>query len=302
MTNDELTLYSADNVCRVSAGVDWLTMTLRRDMAAAEQWYGAAMDRILAMMQGGDDVQESYLLGYRGLRSGGSFVGDRDADYIAQFSGARADMAYRALHRPDGHYSRLDFQATLTFTTTPPSLAERSYDMAIDANRNLPSGRTRQVSLYRTHGSGATTYIGSSRSRERGLIYDKGQESRDPLYSDSWRFECRFRNDAATARANSLSARGTTHSRYIMACVADWFSRRGVDTSYWPVDTIEVERTPNLRPTDVQSRLLWLERVGRPVLRKLIDAGWEQQAMAALGVIVDELEPYDTEAIVIAEE
>lgn len=272
------------NVERVHCGVDWITATMKPDCNALQQFIYEMNTCLLDIKEDGNVVKRSGLQGYRGLGVDHNFVGHSDQGTLVQFTGRFADVVWPHLIGYPLHIARVDLASTVTYRVMPEGVEEVFYDSSVVAAGSLPPTRRRQVSRFSNNTGGTTVYIGSPSSEQRGRVYNKERQSKDPVYLNSWRYEVVFRNEPATRWFSILSASGPMYRPLVASIVADWFTRRGVDCTHWNDVNLEVRPPPVTRLSDVESKLLWLEKQVRPAVQWLISNGHQEHIAAALGL------------------
>ena len=78
------------SVEEVRAGVDWISCSLPTEARNREAWLYEAYNCLAELADEGHLVQNFGLMGYRGLKVGGSFVGKRDDSVYCQLAGVAA--------------------------------------------------------------------------------------------------------------------------------------------------------------------------------------------------------------------
>jgi len=271
----------------VRAGVDWLTLTLPKSAVRAELWYLTCLSALHLVETEGNRPRDRKLLGYYGRSVGGCFVGEREQDYMAQFSSHHADTVFLNIYRNDAHVSRIDVRVDVTYPVMPLDTARKGYRDAVRASEQLPLSRRRRIYLLLGSDGGDTLYMGSPKSEQRGRLYNKEIQSEDPSFTRTWRYECVFRNDAAGRAAEILFSRGESYPRAAHAIVASWYDDRSVSVRGWRAsEAIPIQLARTL-PSDVESRLKWVRTQVAPALRFLEEAGFSNELIEALGIMRD---------------
>jgi len=272
------------NVEQIRAGIDWLTITLGKDKSGAGWWHSKAHEHLKELTTGQYQLKQYRMQGYDGWGAGGCFVGEREADYLAQFSGHYADDAFWSLVRDDAHTSRIDLRVDVKFAIMPQDVAKKGYRDAIRANSQLPAQRQRKIYIIVGSDGGSTLYVGAPSSEQRGRLYNKEVQSEDPLYARTWRYECVYRNDSAVRVCSILRAAGASDFGIIRSIVATWYKDRGIRTTELGRNgTITIPLTRTI-PSDVEKRLLWLKNQVAPALRFLQENGASAEMLDALGI------------------
>jgi len=268
----------------VKAGIDWLTFTLSKDKPAASWWLNKGYEHIRTVAHQGHELKQYRLNGYDGYGVGGCFVGERPNDYMVQFSGSWADDAFWALYRNDCHVSRIDLRVDVKYKIMPQTVARKGYRDAVRANNELPIQRRRKIYILMGSDGGDTLYVGSPSSDQRGRLYNKEIQSEDPLYQRTWRYECVYRNDAASRVATVTYEAGSHDFSAIRSIVATWYANRGISTRQFSTGAIITLPLTRTIPSDVEKRLVWLKTQVAPALRFLQEHGATTEMLEALGI------------------
>lgn len=266
----------------VSAGVDWLTMTMRPEHDSNMTWLLKAVGHINRISKLGYQLQERHMLGYDGISAGNCFVGQREDGSMAQFTGYHADGVFTDLYREECSIPRIDLQVTCKFNVMPPNIAKEAYKDASNTNGGLPVHRRRKLYIIVGSDGGDTFYCGSPSSDQRGRLYNKEVQSEDPMYSRSWRYEVAYRNDRAKVVASTISTSVGSRASTVRDITSNWWQRRGVDCTYFQTgarDPIPLFRT---LPTDIERKLQWLRTQVRPTIKLLVELGMYEEVAEAL--------------------
>ena len=168
----------------------------------------------------------------------------------------------------------------------PLDIIDRAYEQAQSAARELSHGRKRKIWKIVGNSGGETIYIGSWNSGQYGYIYNNEVQSEDPLYTRCWRYEVRFKNDLAKQVYHQLAQPQDSRLNACATIVRQWFLARGI-TVPWDCDTgtvfLPIIKT---QPSDIERTLWWLERQVRPPLQRVIEAGFYDKALLALGILL----------------
>lgn len=271
---------------QVTAGVDWLTMTLPASSEQEGTWYLRCINHLCNMQEEGYVLKDRVMQGYYGYSCGNCFVGERHDGIMVQFTGAHAHGSFIALYRNDCHVSRLDLQVTVKYEVMPQHIAKEAYSAAAAANRKLPETRRRKLYIIVGSDGGDTLYLGSPASKQRGRLYNKEVQSEEPAFARTWRYECMFRDRIATAYAPHIHAgRGAVEER-ILDNVVSWWQSRGVDCSHIESGRNVVIPIYRTIPTEIEAKLTWLRKQVRPTIKLLIGRGMADEMMEALGITV----------------
>jgi len=268
----------------IDAGIDYISLTMLNDNPNVQAWQGAANAYLQTIAALGNEMVESRRLGYEGYAVAGSFVGRRERDTIAVYSGERAKVAYSRLYRRDCHVSRLDVQVSYRFKFTTNNVAQMARSSVERANVKISGARQRNATLIEDLRGGATCYVGTRKSEQFARIYNKEAESNDSKYERVWRYEVQLKNRLAGQLAEQIASGTYTESNHALVFVKQWLARRGVSTP-WKADA-ELLPLPRLdkNSSQVETKLEWLRTQVRPTLRSLLKYGLRDDILSALGL------------------
>ena len=268
----------------IDAGIDYISLTMLNDNPNVQAWRNAASAYLQHISAQLGEMNYAKRLGYEGMASGGSFVGVRERDSIAIFSGERAKAAYERLYRRDTHVSRLDVQVSFRFNVTTNNVAQVARNSVSRANAKISGARQRNATLMEDLRGGATCYVGTRTSEQFARIYNKEAESGKAEYERVWRFEVQLKNKLASKLAEQIAGQTYTSSNHALVFVKQWLSHRGVSTP-WKADA-ELLPLPKVEKPNSQNdeKLLWLRTQVRPALRTLLKYGLRDAILDALGL------------------
>jgi len=279
-----MTSNDAPTVEQVTAGIDWLTLTLPRDAGNLAHWHIMGIHHLNTIAAQGYELKPRTMLGYDGYSAGNCFIGERDDGVMMQFTGNHADGAFFRVYRDDAHISRIDLQVTVKFFTMPSNIARRAYQDADDKNRRLPAHRRRKLWIIMGSDGGDTFYLGSPSSDQRARIYNKEVQSEVIDFVRTWRYELVLRNDFATSISRTISGTASDHQSIVLSTVVSWLQYRGVDCSLFAQGEREILPIVRTLPTDIETKLKWLRTQVRPTIKLLIERGMEDEMVEALGL------------------
>jgi hypothetical protein len=268
---------------QLTAGVDWLTLTLPWGAPEESAWFQRGLVELMRIQGEGYDLVERALLGYRGHSCGNCFCGERDDGRMMQFSGRFAEQAFDYVYRTDAHISRLDVQVTIKHDVMPLNVAGRSYHDALNQGSELRSGQKRKCYLITGSDGGQTLYVGSMSSDQRGRLYNKEVQSESPEYVRTWRYEVVLRNERAQGLGDRLLAQTEGRPDFLSAFVAMWWQSRGVYTPWSFDETIAPLSPQKTLPTDVERQMSWIGVQVAPTVKRLIAAGYRDTLLVRLG-------------------
>jgi hypothetical protein len=278
---------------QITAGVDWLTLTLPLGSEQDQRWKQAGIQELMKIAEQGYDLCERSLLGYIGHSCGNCFIGTREDGHMMQFCGRFADSAISHIYRPDAHVSRIDVQVTVKHDVMPLNVAGKGYHRALYQDSGVRQNKKRKVYLITGSDGGQTLYVGAPSSEQRGRLYNKEVQSESPEYVRTWRYEVVLRNDRAKLVCDRVLESQNTRTGFIASYVAMWWQARGIETP-WDFDA-EVAPIPPQKtlPTDVERQIAWITLQVAPTIRRLIAAGYSDTLLERLGLAVDPHSPED---------
>lgn len=271
----------------VDAGIDYISLTMQNSNPNVENWLHSAQAYLEEIAIDRQLIEMTKRLGYDGWAFGGSFVGRRDRDAIAIFSGERAKRGFTLLYRPDCHVSRLDVQTSFRYRTASNNVAEIVRNQVERDNRRIGGARQRNATLITDLRGGATCYVGTRKSEQFARIYNKEAESGEATYKGVWRYEVQLKNRLAGKAAEQFISGTYPTDIHAAVFVKQWLRHRGVSVP-WTTDA-ELLPLPRVdsQPTQVEARLEWLRTQVRPALRTLLKYGLRDAILDALGLIDD---------------
>ncbi|MDQ5827578.1 MAG: replication initiation factor domain-containing protein [Chloroflexota bacterium] len=263
----------------LAAGVDWITATAK-DVEPCE--------RLLKLGREAQTLQEGY--GYFGRRAGfqgysgygveGCFVGTRGDGACLRASGSIAHRLAADIARIPVNITRLDLHITVQFDEDRKDYA-RAFMEAYRHESKRENGDTkRRTQLVDADCDGSTAAFGARSSAFYARLYDKGREDTRSYALGTWRIEGECKRSLGQAAFEAL-AEHSFSPEAVIAMMRNQFRARGVQImvqSPLSLDALVIPRAV----TDVERRLAWLERVARPVVRALHDAGHDAAATRAL--------------------
>lgn len=219
-------------------------------------------------------------MGYDGFHIGQVTYGRRSDSELLQLSGSASALYFESLMELQAKVTRLDLQVTV-------KLDRQTLRPELDGFRSASAfkgrnGRPMRATLTQSNAGGATCYVGSPASNQRGRLYDKYAESGEEKYRNAHRYEVQLRAENADYVAKHLS-KVPDKRTFIVSYVWQWFTDRGIVPEFMPAIT---EPLPPLkRPlTDLTRTLEWLHNAVRPTVHRLVDAGNGNELLEALGL------------------
>jgi DNA relaxase NicK len=132
--------------------------------------------------------------------------------------------------------------------------------------------------------SGNTLYLGRRVSDVFMRVYDKHRESKLDHYKGCWRFEVQYNNRAAWTTMQAL-AEHNFDDEWLRDRVLSEFMKRGISGAGLKRGTCAVPFRRDPRPaSSSSSRLAWLKSQVRPTVDQLVQAGYREEVLVALGL------------------
>ena len=268
---------------QLTAGVDWLTLTLPLGAQMDNEWIHDGQSVLHEIASEGYDIAPRALLGYVGYSCGNCFVGTREDGHMIQMCGRFADPWFSVLYRPDCHVSRLDVQVTVKHDVMPLNVAGRGYHDANNQNSGTAERRKRKSYLITGSDGGQTLYVGAMSSNQRGRLYNKEVQSESPDYVRTWRYEVVLRDERAKEMGNRLREGSADKPSFISAFVAMWWQSRGISIPWGFDETIAPIPPQKTLPTDIERQMSWIAQQVAPTVKRLIAAGYRDTLLVRLG-------------------
>jgi len=270
----------------VHAGIDWISCSLPTDARNREVWLAEAFDCLAILADEGHAVQNFGLMGYKGLKVGGSFVGRREDSVYCQLAGVAASDHFARIARSDLHISRLDLAVTVRYVTMPNTLGEAAYNAAVEADRSrLGAARRRKIWYMSGSDGGYTLYVGSPSSEERGRLYNKEVQNETPEYARCWRYEVVYRNDRAMAVFEALfTTKELFRPTMCSSLVGAWYQTRGIVCDWLSTPHHSIRPIQKGLPTDAEKKIKWLKTQVKPSILWLIEHNYREEMLDAIGI------------------
>lgn len=268
----------------VSAGIDYISLTLPNDHPSAATWWARCMKYLETIVTAGNELQPARRLGYDGVAIGGSFLGIREDSYLCTISGERAQQGFDAVYDRDCHISRLDVQTTVRVPGGAVDTARNARNAVVRSNMRLGAERQRNATLIEDLRGGATCYVGSMKSPQFARIYNKEAESQEERYKECWRYEILLRNELAGKMAELFKKSEYAQPNQAAITVRQWLAKRGVAVPWKAEAELYALPTIAIAQSDEEKRLQWLREQVRPAIRRLLKLGLYDSVLEALGL------------------
>ncbi len=259
-------------------GVDWLTC-FQAGRRSGDNLQDEGHRIMAEVVSQGNDVRQRSALGFHGKASGGVFVGVRADGYMVQLSGSDARDNWQRVMPYQSNVSRLDLQATVSYTEAQKKIIELAYRATLKAPKK--KGRAIEYKLITTSAEGDSLYFGKPQSDITGRMYDKGVESKLEKPGKLVRWEVQMRRDVAKRTAHQLDA-SKSRSTFVLSHVAAHFNRRSIKTPDFAVEVLEGARVESR--SDNASRLAYLRAVTSGTIARVLETYPLEDVLEALGL------------------
>jgi hypothetical protein len=266
----------------VEIGMDWLTAVSRNEQGGKNLEELYRVREVEAMLVGFlPKFEQRY--GYEGFRCGQVFFGRRGESSMLIVSSGDALQIAPMVDWENCHATRIDLQVTSwnDYAQDWAARQKEQLEAAIDVNEGnkLPE----PVLIAPRKGKGDTLAIGSRSSPRYGRLYDKGAESGEEHYKNSWRYEVEYKGDAVPHILRGLRAQRFS-TDWILRTVAGQFDNWHISRTFHTSSPIRPAPLGK-RKTDLQRKLEWLSQQVRGTVDKLRENGLEYKALEALGFV-----------------
>lgn len=262
----------------VDLGVDWLTVTGNTKSSRKKlELFG--MRLMEEEHDYGNERKPWSFKGYDGFRSGGVEVGTRYDSSIVRITGGLAREHYLEAYHTATNCSRVDFQVTVNNGIEPQQWITSQFKRAYAWSMNFK--RKPHVDLLWSNNGTATLYLNQRISDQFGRLYDKGEESLNPVLEDCWRAEVEYKGDQAFHQLKHLCS-SSSPGDYISANLQRFFRKRTCQLRLKPTNTQTF--VLHRRPTDQDRQLEWIRKCVGPTIRRLMDSGRTQEVLDCLAL------------------
>lgn len=260
------------------AGVDWLTLVSKDEETGQDWWKLYSKHEQRWMMFAGDWKHQG---GYDGrLCEGLAWGYSEKMGYIFRATGLMAEEITHMIPlwaSKQFRCTRIDLRVDVDYGRRVTDVAQKIYED--NKHQSRPSFR-----LVSSSGEGGdTVYCGSKSSEIFGRVYDKSAEQ-GKQSGLLWRYEVVFRKDYAEEVLADVMVcvLGANYQQCLASVVKTWFSAKNVGLE---ID-VRLGDLIVLRPkkTGLDKKLEWLATQVAPTLHRLIESGYYDEVVAALGV------------------
>lgn len=266
----------------IGLGCDYLTCTAK-DRKHAASLYDVGSSLMQRETQAGNKKVAWGLRGITGWSSGSVQLGTLEELVCVRLSSAVAHQHWPEVVQHSDNVSRIDLQATVRVKS---SVTRRIDSYKRTAQRDADRTKVKKVVRWiQEHHGGYTLYLGDRGSEVFGRIYDKHEDTPIDEYRDCIRFEAQFQKRIAKFVAHQL-LKSESQIPTIAGYVRQFFASRGI-----VLERLQMSQgtycCPRIR-SDLDKNLVWLAQAVSPCIRRLMDAGRGDEALRALGLIVDD--------------
>lgn len=264
----------------VTAGVDWLTMTVLKEDATSLDLHTIC---VAQMQTEKGEPKEIAPQGFKGYQVGGVFIGSRDDRFMFRVSGDAARSVAQELHRHGitANCSRIDLQITFKRRRVHK-------DWAGELRTEIRSGRGGNGELpdittatYESFGRGSSVSINSRRSPRFVRIYDKSAESRGKLGENLLRVELELKKAQAQAVFNMI-ANGAAQEDVARSLIIGFLDLKKIPHNFkMPESGYSLPST--VYETDEEKRVAWLLRDIAPCVKKVNNPALRRKLRIAFG-------------------
>lgn len=284
MTTQPKSVQEREDIASLSAGVDWLTVTVI-SREAREALYVLCRDLRDHLEDLGDKLRPWKFCGYQGFQLGGTRYGTRGDSDIAMLSGVDAQECWQAAGAIAENCSRVDLAVSVELQHPYLNVAKDCYDW-VQWNRDLVSARRLTYTYIENSLGGQTLYVGSRASDQYGRLYDKYCELGVPdRVGLLWRYEVEFKKPRAKKILMQLLQRHEQPAvtEVISGTVRAWFLGREIPP-IWPHNNNILTTEVEARVTSAEIKLHWLATQVGPSVRWLVEQGKGGDVIEALGL------------------
>lgn len=259
-----------------SVGVDYVSLSSADNRAAYDY---------CERKFGGADVagRQAAVLGYVGTATLHAFWGQGPQGYFVRVSSDTANESYQEmLMLPEQRCSRLDVQVTMRLNVRSDIARNKFLEFEKAATSERYLGRL--FGWYGNSRGGSTLTVGSRSSERYFRMYNKSAEEGDTEDTTRWRYEVEYKGGLSKKLwAQLRQAETTGHTARFLRLIATEYGRIGANcpfTGNAPVFDLSQAR----KDTALTDKFNWLFTQVRPTVKSLLESGYEEALMVALGL------------------
>ena len=270
-----------------SAGVDYLTLSLKPEARGWMQLEHVLWANMTAEQANGDKLEAAKRNGYTGWRTSDMFMGTGDQGHLYSVSGGRANNMMEVIKNYDtrAKCTRIDVRADGVSANDNGGLNTAAYRSYHEKRAIESLVRPRHCALFCGRNGGWTVQFGSPASERRCRFYDKSRESGNLASPWTLRAEVQYRGDQAQTVFWHLREVKDFESG-CTELVRGGFDSVGCDIVYLSDVTPLRVSSLNEKSTD-DRRLAWLAAQVKPTVAGLCARGRRAEVIQALGLSDD---------------
>jgi len=262
-----------------NAGVDYLTCTYNPQANHTRLlFYLGACER--EELSRGGLSRKWGMAGYIGARAGGLEWGSKSDGVIIRLSGETARSWWSKFGKLASNCSRIDLQQTVTYDEAPHRTITRHYKEL--RKWNSKHRRPMEVKLWSGDHGAEATYSGKRVSDSYLRCYHRGSKPECSQEQGHVRYEVELKNQRARQALQGLLGSDNPEVT-ASATVRRMFCDRGLRLC-WKEGCALTFVTP-IKSGDAQKRLRWLRDAIRPAVQNLIEHGYRDEVIEALGLM-----------------
>lgn len=227
------------------------------------------------------------LSGFSGFKVGQLEFGTRNDECMIRLMSECAKLHWRDVYRKSDNVTRIDLQLTYDIREDPQPFIWNLFAHANAQSAKMKRGPKNDCVLGSD--GGATLYLGKRTSNVFARCYARGPKSKLEAEANHLRFEVQFNKKLAVMVARKLASDRTGLTECVAQVVQFIKVRTGLvleSTAYVPNNCLSRRRS------DCDKKLLWLERSVRKSCQQLIERGYVEDVLKALG-LNDDVGPLD---------
>lgn len=260
----------------VSAGVDWVTLTLKEGKSTVP-FLERASSLLHKESARGNMIKPWGFSGYTGLRCAEIHFGQRYDGACLRLSGKLAHEHWREFYDFGSRPSRIDIEVTTRNEKKPNQTIQTAYRGALREFRRHKHG-PRVTKICDTTG-GFTLYLGCRQSDQYGRCYNKEVEAGLTEWAGCVRWEIEFKGNRARQIASELNA-VARDAPWCVAQVSQFMANHGcnLELHHPPADNYSCPH----KPADDRRRLTWLRDQVSSTVEWLCQRGLTDEVVLAL--------------------
>lgn len=274
-------------------GIDYITAT-SRSSSGANPFTAFAKWMVSEEVSKGCATRDWRASGYHGRIAGACAYGVSHQGSIVRASSSAACEHWQQLLNLADNVTRLDVQFTVRPVAGPTATLSRHHKELLRA----PRLRGKPATFKAWYGPGGieAIQIGKRISDRYGRVYDKGLESQLEEYAGCLRYEVELHRELALNTAHFLDSQELDQAA-MAGKVLEFMSIRGLRVeSAWlkqlagAVNGNELRQESRFatragtKAPEVIRSLKWMTNSVRPAVQRLIDCGYREEMLEALGL------------------